>query len=109
MAMSDVSAASRMGGVTPAQSRSSVALSSTLARCQQQLGDWLGCPSAKTPEGKKIIDNLRFRIARLEDQVARSSPTNRAAAPVAPNSESGTAPAASPRPSTRGGLLNLYA
>jgi hypothetical protein len=109
MAMSAVSNASSAGGVTPGESGSSVALSSTLSRCQQQLGDWVACPSAKTPEGKKIIDNLRFRIARLEEQVARSSPANKAAAPAAPNAESATGPSGSPRLSTLGSLLNLYA
>ncbi len=46
-----------------------VATSSQLEKCRQQLGDWTACPSAKTPEGQKIIENLRAQITRLEQRV----------------------------------------
>jgi hypothetical protein len=110
MGTSAVSNTSDLGGAASAQNNGSVALSNTLSRCQQQLGDWMACPSAKTPEGKKIIDNLRVRIARLEDQVARSRPVSKtAAAPAGPNTEARTGRSDSQRTGTLGGLVNLYA
>jgi hypothetical protein len=41
---------------------------SQLQRCKSQLGDWVACPSSKTPEGQKIIENLRSQISRLEQR-----------------------------------------
>ena len=49
---------------------SAVALQAQLSRCQRQLGDWEGCESSKTPEGRKIIENLRSRIETLESKMA---------------------------------------
>jgi hypothetical protein len=49
---------------------SSVALQAQLERCERQLGDWQACPSSKTPEGKKIIENLRARVGTLEARLA---------------------------------------
>jgi hypothetical protein len=52
-----------------------VATSSQLEKCRRQLGDWVACPSGKTPEGKKIIENLRSQITRLEQRVQSQSGT----------------------------------
>ena len=51
----------------------SVALKNKLERYNNQLSDWEGCPSGKTPEGKKIIAHLRAQIVTLQAQV-RSDP-----------------------------------
>ena len=51
----------------------SVALQAQLTRCKRQLGDWEACASSKTPEGRKIIENLRARIGTLESKIADSS------------------------------------
>lgn len=48
---------------------SAVALQDKLARCTRQLGDWEACPSGKTPEGKKIIENLRAQIGTIETKL----------------------------------------
>ena len=56
---------------------SAVALQDKLARCTRQLGDWEACASSKTPEGKKIIENLRAQIGNIETKLtaeARSTP-----------------------------------
>ncbi len=47
----------------------SVELRDKLERCKRQLGDWEGCPSGKTPEGKKIIENLRTQIGNMESRL----------------------------------------
>jgi hypothetical protein len=49
-----------------------VALQAQLTRCERQLGDWEACASSKTPEGRKIIENLRARIGTLESKIASS-------------------------------------
>nr|WP_295769188.1 hypothetical protein [Rhodoferax sp.] len=49
-----------------------VALQAQLTRCERQLGDWEACASSKTPEGHKIIENLRARIGTLESKIAGS-------------------------------------
>lgn len=87
------------GGVADSE----VALKAALARCQRQLGDWVACPSAKTPEGKKIIETLRVRISALESRIAQTpSPTRTSAIASA-------APPASTPSSTIGSLIDLYA
>jgi hypothetical protein len=48
---------------------SQTALADNLARCKQKLGDWVACPSGKTPEGKRIIQTLERRITSLEAQM----------------------------------------
>ncbi len=81
----------------PQKTTPSVALHDKLARCVKQLGDWQGCPSGKTPEGQKIIDNLRAQIASLQSQIQGSS--NDVAAPGAASGGS----------TNTGGLLDVYA
>ncbi|MEO7106376.1 MAG: hypothetical protein ABIZ09_08395 [Rhodoferax sp.] len=90
-------------GGAGANDGSAVALQAQLARCQQQLGDWQGCASSKTPEGRKIIENLRARIGTLESRVANT------AKPTPANTESKTQPPATQAMSTVGGLLNVLA
>jgi hypothetical protein len=55
--------ASTAGGGGP-----DVSTFSQLQRCNSQLSDWVACPSGKTPDGKKIIENLRAQISRLEQR-----------------------------------------
>ena len=111
MVMSAVSRMSGTGEATGAGSNSTVALSSTLSRCQQQLGDWMACASAKTPEGKKIIENLRVRISRLEDQVARNRPPSSASASTSTSTtpQPSASPLGTPFFGNVGGLLNVVA
>jgi hypothetical protein len=47
----------------------SVDLRDKLERCKRQLGDWEGCPSGKTAEGKKIIEDLRAQIGDIESRL----------------------------------------
>jgi hypothetical protein len=65
----------------------------------RQLGDWEACPSSKTPEGKKIIDNLRSQIQRIESQMGAAPAT---ASPAAQ-------PTTGVSVDTLGGMINLYA
>jgi hypothetical protein len=87
-------------------------LQDKLARCERQLGDWQACASAKTPEGKQIIQNLQTQIRNIESRIASA---NNAAAP---NQSSGTADpsgvSVSARPqlagvSTMGRLVDVFA
>jgi hypothetical protein len=79
----------------------SAALQDKLERCVKQLGDWEACPSGKTPEGKKIIQNLRMQIASMESRINRDKQdTGTQATPAR------IAPGAS---STFGRLLDVYA
>jgi len=52
---------------------SAIALQAQLDRCTTQLGDWVSCPSGKTPEGQKIIQALEQQIGSLKAQIANSS------------------------------------
>lgn len=91
----------------------SVALIATLARCKQQLGDWVACPSGKTPEGRKIIEALSSRITALEarmsisvkaadiDSTGSAAASTTSAAAARGNTNQGL--------STTGRLINVYA
>jgi len=81
----------------------SVALQDKLTRCERQLGDWRACPSGKTPEGKRIIQNLEAQIRSIESRVAGNDSTS--------NQELARAPAGSsaPGPGSIGGLVNVFA
>ncbi len=61
-----------IGATTASDAGSSVALQDRLARCVKQLGDWQGCPSGKTPEGQKIIQNLRSQIDNIQSRINQS-------------------------------------
>jgi len=54
----------------------SIALRGNLSRCERQLGDWEACPSRKTPEGKKIIQDLQTQIRELESKINSASDAN---------------------------------
>ena len=89
----------------PASAVTSVALQDKLARCTRQLGDWEACAFSKTPEGKKIIQNLRAQIGNLESHIN----TQNAAPPA--QSANGT-PGTSSAPavlSILGALVNVFA
>jgi hypothetical protein len=102
--------------------RSAVALQAQVARCEKQLGDWESCASGKTPEGRRIIDNLRARLTTLQSQLASTgeAPPPEAPTAIATAKEAEkaaekavakakeTATAAS-TPKTIGGLLSVYA
>ena len=95
---SPISAASGMGGGAP------VALQDKLARCQRQLGDWEACASSKTPEGKKIIHNLRAQIGNIESRIQSQT--------VNPADAASDAPGPRVRPpslSLLGSQLNVFA
>lgn len=89
----------RDSATLPATGDSAIALQDQLARCTRQLGDWVACPSGKTPEGQKIIANLRARIGSLEARMQNGTPT--AAMPATLN------PVA--RLSTLGSLVSVLA
>ena len=61
---------------------STVALQAQLTSCERQLGGWEACASSKTPEGRKIIENLRARIGTLESRIASSGKGTSAADPT---------------------------
>ena len=61
----------------------SAALQDKLSRCEQQLGDWRACPSSKTPEGKKIIQDLQTQIRNLESRLASTDKPGGANTPPA--------------------------
>jgi hypothetical protein len=52
---------------------STVALQDKLARCVRQLGNWEACPSGKTLEGKKVIENLRAQKGNIEARMANDA------------------------------------
>ena len=85
----------------------SAALQDKLERCVKQLGDWEACPSGKTPEGKKIIQNLRTQIASMESRIDRDK--QEAGTQPAPATQAVPARAAPSAPSSPGRLLDVYA
>lgn len=82
-----------------------VALQAKHGQCLRQLGDWEACPSSKTPEGKKIIDNLRSQIQRIESQMGTTPSTATATATASPAAQ----PTTGVSVDTLGGMINLYA
>ena len=75
-----------------------------LSRYQSQLADWCNCPSGKTSEGKKIIDDLQQKadaaqaaLKRAEDSRSASaaSPAIAINAPTAPDGATGPATSSS--------------
>ena len=82
-----------------------MALQDRLARCVKQLGDWQGCPSGKTPEGQKIIQNLRAQIDSIQSRINQSKQSSTQQAPAS----SAPPPSAAGGSGGLGGLLNVYA
>ena len=100
------SSAASSGGTastTPASGSADTVLREKLARCNYQLGDWEACPSGKTPEGKKIIQDLQNQIHTIETQINATS-QNTAKSTSGSNANNGGASL-----STLGGYLNTYA
>ena len=88
-------------GATTSGNSADVGLRDKLSRCVYQLGDWESCPSGKTPEGQKIIQNLKSQISTLETRIAQSS-----------DASSQTTKSQVPQSSllsTLGSRLNIYA
>ena len=67
--VTSISSASPAAAFRTTAGGASPALQDKLSRCQQQLGDWQACPSRKTPEGKKIIQDLQTQIRNLESRI----------------------------------------
>jgi hypothetical protein len=93
------SAAVTGGGASP------VALQAQLDRCSKQLGDWVSCASAKTPEGQQVIQALQQKISDLRARIesADSAPPTSGQSPV-PTTPSATPPA-NPPPLAGSGTL----
>lgn len=91
----------------------SVALQDKLARCVRQLGDWEACPSGKTPEGKKIIENLKSQIGNIEARINVSvEPRSQTISEINQKDNANTLgpePAVASKASSLGSLLNVYA
>jgi len=93
------------------------ALQAQLQKCQNQLADWVGCPSGKTPQGQAKIQqiqsqtaSIKARMARIEMQKAQQAAATLAGASPATASAPGADAAVSsmPRAST-GGLIDTFA
>lgn len=95
-----------------ADGKLSVALQDKLAKCERQLGDWQACPSGKTPEGKKIIQNLQSQIRSIESRMtgADNASTPQLVSVIA-RQESPKMPATSRANGqiSIGGLIDVYA
>ena len=76
--MTNFAISGRSSASTLSSGGADVAASSQLAKCKLQLGDWTACPTGKTPEGQKIIQNLRAQISRLEQRVQGPAATTAA-------------------------------
>ncbi|WP_342618557.1 hypothetical protein [Rhodoferax sp. GW822-FHT02A01] len=89
-----------------------VALQAKLAQCERQLGDWQACPSGKTPEGKRIIENLQSQIRNIESRMADADSVNaRSPSTGSSGSALSSAPVAA-RPvglGAIGGLVDVFA
>jgi hypothetical protein len=73
-----------IGSSTPAFTQSTVsrvALRADIARYEKQRSDCVNCVTAKTPEGKRNIEDLDTRITALKAQL-KSVPQAASAAPV---------------------------
>lgn len=100
--VSTIAAATVPQGLT--DGKPSVALQDKLSRCIRQLGDWQACPSGKTPEGKRIIENLQSQIRSMESRIA-SAGTGAGAQPPATSA----APRASQGHPVMGRLVDVFA
>jgi hypothetical protein len=106
MVTSIASATSMPSSLGTGEARAPVALQDKLSRCEQQLGDWQACPSRKTPEGKKIIEDLQTQIRNLESRMASAGSPSSANAVQAQATASASA---SNYASLLGGTIDVFA
>ncbi|HEX7747442.1 MAG TPA: FlxA-like family protein [Bordetella sp.] len=95
------------------------ALQAQLQKCQNQLADWVGCPSGKTPQGQAKIQqiqsqtaSIKAQLARIETQKARQvaaaqAGTNPAAAPA--SGSGSAAPSTAASGASIGGVVDTFA
>ena len=69
------------------------ALQAQLQKCQNQLADWVGCPSGKTPQGQAKIQQIQGQAASIKAQLTRVETQKARQAAAA---QTGTNPAAAP-------------
>lgn len=108
-------------GQTPGASpgASAGALQAQLQKCQNQLADWVDCPSGKTPQGQAKIQQIENQTAGIKAQLARigtqktQQPAAATAVPgasMAASSMSGVPASNTPTPGASvGGFINTYA
>lgn len=111
-------------GNAPSAGASTAVLEAQLAQCERQLSDWVHCSSAKTPEGKDIIQTLTNRISeikvRLEKTVTTKSdapsvthetktPANQYKIAAVPTTAINPATAPKPANGGVGSLLDVFA
>ena len=104
--------AAQMPGVSSGASVG--ALQAQLQKCQNQLADWVGCPSGKTPQGQAMIQQIQSQTASIKAQMARieAQKTQQAAAAQAGTNQAaalGAGPAASSASGASGGFIDTYA
>lgn len=102
--------ASPGGGPAPASLRAQ------LQRLQQQLSDCVNCASAKTPEGKTVIQALTAKVSQVEQRISarldaqatgRPAPADQTAPAPAP--ASAAEPSSAYSPAAIGISINVYA
>lgn len=68
----------------PGGGRSAGGLEAQLARYEHQLSDWTCCDSAKTPAGKRKIQEISDRISDVRTRIAETEAAKRTEREVAP-------------------------
>ena len=114
-ALSAVSGAAAIGQMPGASSGASAgALQAQLQKCQNQLADWVDCPSGKTPQGQAKIQQIQSQTASIKAQLARigtqktQQPAAATAAPGANATASSTPGVPTPGASI-GGFIDTFA
>jgi len=105
-----IAAGSALPASSTAASAAATGLQAQLARYQKQLADCVDCASAKTPEGRKTIQELSDRISiakeRLRELDANPAARRPALAGSGENRESGGGgTSAASTPATSAGML----
>ncbi|MCE5182148.1 MAG: hypothetical protein LLG15_10140 [Betaproteobacteria bacterium] len=98
-------------GNAPSAGASTAVLEAQLVQCERQLSDWTHCSSAKTPEGKDIIQTLTNRISEIKVRLEKSVTAKSDAPSVTVVPTTAINPAAAPRPANGGvgSLLDVFA
>jgi hypothetical protein len=58
------------------------ALEAQLAQCERQLSDWVNCASAKTLEGKAIIQKLSDKVSEIKHRIEAADKTGSVSQPT---------------------------
>lgn len=85
------------------QSNTTTGLDAQLERCSRQLADWVGCESAKTPEGKEIIQTLTNQLREIKGKIAEVEKVKQRESPASPLPSKGAGQG------SVGGLLDTFA